>query len=59
MSTAKTVAEGVKTAKAARNLAKKYNVAMPVVEEVYLLLYEGKDPKTAVKDLMSRELRAE
>jgi glycerol-3-phosphate dehydrogenase (NAD(P)+) len=59
MSTAKTVAEGVKTAKAARNLAKKYNVDMPVVEEVYQLLYEGKDPKAAVKDLMGRELKGE
>lgn len=59
MSKAKTVAEGVKTAKAARNLAKKYNVEMPVVEEVYKLLYEGKDPKTTVKDLMSRELKGE
>lgn len=59
LSGAKTVAEGVKTAKAARNLAKKYNVSMPVVEEVYQLLYEGKDPETAVKDLMARELKGE
>ncbi|OGW33837.1 MAG: glycerol-3-phosphate dehydrogenase [Nitrospirae bacterium GWD2_57_9] len=59
MSGAKTVAEGVKTAKAARNLAIKYDVSMPVVEEVYQLLYEGKDPKTAVKDLMARELKGE
>ncbi len=55
----KTVAEGVKTAKAARELAKRHNVAMPVVEEVYQLLYEGKDPKLAVRDLMSRELKGE
>ncbi len=55
----KTVAEGVKTARAARDLAQKYNIAMPIVEEVYQLLYEGKDPKLAVKDLMNRELRAE
>jgi glycerol-3-phosphate dehydrogenase len=32
---------------------------MPVVEEVYLLLYENKDPKQAVKDLMNRELKGE
>jgi len=56
---AKTVAEGVKTAKAARALANKFEVDMPIVEEVYQLLYEGKDPKTAVKDLMSRELKGE
>ncbi len=59
MKGARTVAEGVKTAKAAQELAKKYNVDMPVVDEVYLILYEGKDPKRAVKDLMTRELRAE
>jgi glycerol-3-phosphate dehydrogenase (NAD(P)+) len=55
----KTVAEGVKTAKAARALANKFGVDMPVVEEVYLLLYENKDPKQAVKDLMNRELTHE
>jgi glycerol-3-phosphate dehydrogenase (NAD(P)+) len=59
MSGMKQVAEGVKTAKAARELAKKYNVSMPIVDEVYQLLYEGKDPKHAVKDLMSRELKGE
>jgi glycerol-3-phosphate dehydrogenase (NAD(P)+) len=32
---------------------------MPIVEEVYQLLYEGKDPKLAVKDLMNRELKGE
>jgi glycerol-3-phosphate dehydrogenase (NAD(P)+) len=55
----KTVAEGVKTARAARDLAKKYDVEMPIVDEVYRLLYEGKDPKKAAKDLMNRELKEE
>ncbi|HEX9021240.1 MAG TPA: NAD(P)H-dependent glycerol-3-phosphate dehydrogenase [Nitrospirota bacterium] len=59
MSGMKTVAEGVRTAQAARDLAKKYNIAMPIVDEVYQLLYEGKDPKQALKDLMNRELRGE
>ncbi len=59
MKGAKTVAEGVKTAKAARELAKKYDVEMPVVEEVYQILYENKNPKLAVKDLMNRGLREE
>jgi glycerol-3-phosphate dehydrogenase (NAD(P)+) len=59
MSGMKTVAEGVKTAKAARSLAKKYNVPMPIVEEVYQLLYENKDPGLAVRDLMSRQLKGE
>jgi len=55
----RTVAEGVKTARAARDLAIRYNVSMPIVDEVYQLLYEGKDPKRAVQDLMARELKAE
>ncbi len=55
----RTVAEGVKTALAARNLAKKFGVNMPIVEEVYQILYEQKEPRHAAKDLMSRELRGE
>ena len=55
----KTVAEGVKTARAARDLSKKFNVDMPVVDEVYQILYEDKDTRRAVKDLMNRELKGE
>jgi glycerol-3-phosphate dehydrogenase (NAD(P)+) len=55
----KTVAEGVKTARAARDLAQKFNVDMPVVDEVYQILYEDKDTRRAVKDLMNRELKGE
>jgi len=55
----KTVAEGVKTAKAARELARKNNIEMPIVEEVYSILYEGKDPRQATKDLMGRALKGE
>jgi glycerol-3-phosphate dehydrogenase (NAD(P)+) len=53
------VAEGVKTARAARDLAQNYDIAMPIVEEVYQLLYEAKDPNRAVQDLMNRELKGE
>lgn len=59
LKSAKTVAEGVKTAKAARELARKNGIEMPIVEEVYSLLYEGKDPRQATKDLMGRELKGE
>jgi glycerol-3-phosphate dehydrogenase (NAD(P)+) len=59
MKGAKTVAEGVKTAKAARELAAKYHMHMPIVEQVYHILYEGKDPGQALKDLMARDLKAE
>ncbi len=56
---AKTVAEGVKTTKAARELARKHKVEMPIVEEVYRILYEDKDPRQAVSDLMNRGLKEE
>jgi len=53
------VAEGVKTAKSAYDLSVRENVLMPITHEVYGVLYEGKDPKQAVVDIMTRELRAE
>lgn len=54
-----TVAEGVKTTLSARNLAVKAGVQMPIVEQVYRVLYEGKNPKEGMKDLMTRVLRVE
>ena len=54
-----TVAEGVKTAKSAFALAQKYNVDMPIVQNVYAGLYEGKSPIDVVRELMSRELKHE
>jgi len=51
--------EGINTAKTVLALAEKYNVKMPIVEEINKVLYEGKDPKTVVKDLMNRDLIAE
>jgi glycerol-3-phosphate dehydrogenase (NAD(P)+) len=59
MKETRTVAEGVKTAKAARDLSRKFKIDMPIVDEVYQLLYEGKTPKLALKDLMARELKDE
>ena len=59
LKSAKTVAEGVKTAKAARELARKNGIEMPIVEETYKILYEGKDPRQATKDLMGRTLKGE
>lgn len=53
------VAEGVKTAKAAWELARKYNVSMPITHEVYSLLYEEKDVQQVVHDLMMREAGGE
>lgn len=49
------VVEGVYSAKAAKALADKYNVCMPIVEEVNAVLFENKDPKQAVDALMLRD----
>lgn len=59
LSQSKFVVEGVATAESAYELAKKINVQMPIVEQVYLVLYEDKDPAIAVSDLMSRALKTE
>lgn len=55
----KFVAEGVATAESAYELAKKYNIDMPIVEQVYKVIYENKDPLRAVKSLMERSLKTE
>lgn len=53
------IVEGVYSAKAARKLSEKYQVSMPIVEQVNLVLFEGKEVKTALSDLMMREKRDE
>lgn len=53
------VAEGVRTTKSAWELAQKYDVDMPITEESYAVLYEGKDYRRALRDLMHRQLRSE
>ena len=53
------VAEGYPTARSARELARSHRVETPIVEEVYAMLYEGKDVRQAVQDLMARESKAE
>ena len=53
------VAEGVRTAKSARDLAIELGVDMPITNEVYAVLYEGKPVRQAVSDLMTRTLGRE
>ncbi len=55
----KMVAEGIKTSQSAYSLAKKMNIEMPITTEVYNVIYKGKDPRKAVKDLMTRQLKVE
>jgi glycerol-3-phosphate dehydrogenase (NAD(P)+) len=49
------VAEGVYTARSVHERAQRMGLSMPITAEVYRVLYEGKDPLTAVKDLMLRQ----
>lgn len=53
------VVEGYRTAKSVHQIFKKSDVQMPIAEEVYKVLYEGKKPLKAVEDLMMRDLKAE
>lgn len=53
------VVEGVKTASAAHALANRYGVEMPICRQAYAVLFEGKNPREAVRDLMSREKKEE
>ncbi len=53
------VAEGVKSTRSAWQLSQKYSVEMPITEAVYRVLFEDKDPKRAVKELMTRNLTEE
>ena len=59
MAEVKMVVEGVYSAKAARELAEKYEVSMPIVEKVNQVLFEGKPAKDAVSELMMRDGRSE
>ena len=53
------VVEGIFSAKAAIELGRKYEVSLPIIEQVNLILFEGKDPGVAVKELMLREKKDE
>jgi glycerol-3-phosphate dehydrogenase (NAD(P)+) len=55
----KMVAEGVHTTVAARRISRALGVEMPISEEIYQVLYRGKEPRKAVVDLMTRTLKAE
>jgi glycerol-3-phosphate dehydrogenase (NAD(P)+) len=51
--------EGYPTSRAAYQLARKLAVETPIIDEVYAMLYEAKEPRRAVADLTKRESRAE
>lgn len=53
------VAEGVASTRSVRDLARKHRVEMPIVESVYEMLFEGKDPQKATAQLMTRHAKGE
>lgn len=59
MDEVKMVVEGVYSAKAAKSLAEKYQVEMPIIQEVNKVLFEEKPAAEAVRDLMVRDKKVE
>ncbi|MDB6122715.1 MAG: Glycerol-3-phosphate dehydrogenase [Pedosphaera sp.] len=53
------VAEGYPTARSAYQLAHKHQISVPIIEEVYQMLYEGKNVRQGLHDLLSRDSKAE
>jgi glycerol-3-phosphate dehydrogenase (NAD(P)+) len=59
VSNMKMVAEGVATSGSAHELSEKYNVDMPIIEQIYQVINEDKKPVDAVQELMTRSLKSE
>jgi len=55
----RTVAEGVRTSKAAKELADRRGIEMPIIAEMYRVLHEDESPRSALQRLMTRSLKAE
>ncbi|PLX96383.1 MAG: NAD(P)H-dependent glycerol-3-phosphate dehydrogenase [Desulfuromonas sp.] len=55
----KMVAEGVKTTLSAYQLAQRLEIELPITEQTYRIIYEEKEPRQAVSDLMLRDLKSE
>jgi glycerol-3-phosphate dehydrogenase (NAD(P)+) len=55
----KMVAEGIPTTRSARECARRLNVATPIIDQVYAVLYEQKKPTSALEELLRREPKPE
>lgn len=55
----RSVAEGVETSESTMELSLKLGVEMPITEQIYQVIYQGKSPKEAARDLMNRTLKPE
>ncbi len=53
------VAEGVETTRATRALGRRLGVELPITEQMYRILFEGREPRAGVRELMERALRQE
>ncbi|WP_334071601.1 MULTISPECIES: NAD(P)H-dependent glycerol-3-phosphate dehydrogenase [Paenibacillus] len=53
------VVEGIRTTKAAHTISEKYQVQMPIAKQLFHVLFEGMDPRTAVEALMGRDRKTE
>jgi glycerol-3-phosphate dehydrogenase (NAD(P)+) len=53
------VAEGIRNTRSVYLLARRLGAEMPIVEQMYQVIYEGKKPSEAVRDLMQRSLKPE
>jgi glycerol-3-phosphate dehydrogenase (NAD(P)+) len=53
------IAEGIRNSRAIRRLAEERGVEMPIIEQMVEVIYSGKSPKQALRDLMTRELKEE
>jgi glycerol-3-phosphate dehydrogenase (NAD(P)+) len=53
------VAEGVKTTRSALAIAREHGVELPITEQVAAVLFEGKDPREALGELMERDAKPE
>jgi glycerol-3-phosphate dehydrogenase (NAD(P)+) len=53
------VAEGVQTTRAAYELARRHRVEMPITEQMYAILYQGRPPAEALRALMTRDPKPE
>jgi glycerol-3-phosphate dehydrogenase (NAD(P)+) len=59
LASAPKLAEGYPTARSACRLARRLGVATPIMDEVHAMLYDGKEVRRAVQDLLGRALKAE
>lgn len=53
------VAEGIRSSVAVARIAARRGVEMPITQQMVAVMYEGKDPRKAVEELMTRELKSE